>query len=1044
MDSLDFFVDKRSPDTAHCIVSSCGTPTLSIPSQMSDFTHFLETNTGQTFPNYQALHDYSVHKYTTFWEYFLRWSKGLAWSGSMVPVCVGKDCEHAEFFPQLRLNYADNLLNLTVAGADAPALTACHWDGSRVRLTRGQLRNKVARLAQALSVLGVHQGDHVVGLLRNDEHAVIAALAVTALGATLSTAATEMGIETILDRFLPLQPRLLFAHITNRACDTSASIANTVTALATAMPSIRYIVRLDEGILPDTIAQPIYSLNKLCEEGDASLCEWQRFPFNHPLFIMFSSGTTGKPKCIVHGAGGTLVEHLKEHRLHSDLRPGDKLFFHTSCAWMMWNWQLSALASGVEIVTFDGPITSADTLWRLIADENVNVFGTSPAYLKMSQDAGLIPGQQFELDALRAILSTGSVLFDAQFDWVRDHVKLLPLQSISGGTDILGCFVLGNPNLPIVTGMAQCKSLALDVQAWHEGTRCDGVGQLICANPFPSRPLGFFGDANGAHFHAAYFADNQGVWTHGDFIEFSEEGAARLHGRCDGLLNVRGVNVGPGEIYRILNDLSFVREAIVVQQQLSSVSASNSDHSEARTVLLIVLQSGIKMSSALAAQIRRNLAQRASPAHVPDQIVAVDALPVTHSGKLSESAVRNAVNGLAVVNAAALRNPECLQAIKNHPSLHLTRAELPPVGTSPEQLECHLIAQWENILAIAPIGREDNFFDLGGHSLIAVRLLAEINRSTGSVLALSTFINAPTVAGLAAAINGGTQPSSLSIMVLMRAGNGTPIFLAPSVSGSVMECWTLINTLQTQRPVYGLLAHGLDGEQPAQRRVEDMAASYIKQIRRVQPTGTYTLIGYSFGGLIALEIAQQLQRTQEKIELLCLIDTYVPEHLLLWSGRLRHLGHSIGRHWAHLCEAPVSQIFPYLLGRVLKRFGTTVQRSDAFTAGLPPTLRCVREAMWSAMKTYQTSLYDASGMVYLRAAVRNEAWGDPIPLLRKISENGLAIIEVPGNHNDMLSEPHMQAVAAALDRVLIRGFCRAHKHGRGFDEFINAPPPPAM
>ena len=433
---------------------------------------------------------------------------------------------------------------------------------------------------------------------------------------------------------------------------------------------------------------------------------------------------------------------------------------------MMWNWQLSALASGVELVLYDGPLEGPDTFWRIVAEERVTVFGTNPAYLDFCEKAGLSPGRMFDLSALRAVLSTGSILYPRQYDWVGGQVKaMMPLQSISGGTDIIGCFVLGNPNLPVHRGEAQCRSLGLDVRSLPPPDDPEArIGELVCANPFPSRPLGFHGDADGTRFHAAYFAQNPGFWTHGDLIEATPHGGWRLHGRSDGVLNVRGIRIGTAEIYRILADIEEIREAMAVEQQAEEEAGGS------RMVLLVVLRDGLVLGNTLAKHIRSELARCGSPAFVPARIAQVAALPVTFSGKRSEAAARDAVNGRPVRNRDAMQNPECLEAIAKHPVLRApaasrtSRAPAPGRGeiSDGDGLRGQLQAICERVLGVSPIGWSDNLLGFGADSLAVVNLLLEIEGYAGHPLPLSALLSAPSIEGLATALSVGAEMTAVA------------------------------------------------------------------------------------------------------------------------------------------------------------------------------------------------------------------------------------------------------------------------------------------
>jgi acetoacetyl-CoA synthetase len=645
-------------------------------SQLGAFLRFCEGRLGRAFGDERALYRFSVDEGARFWGLFAEWA-GLRLGGEREPVIEGDAVERAAFFPRARLSYVDHLLR-PAGGVDAaPTATAVvgvDETGWRQELTREELSRQVGRVAAALGRRGVGPGDRVLGLCRNTPRTLVAYLATLAVGATWSAAAPDMGSELVLARAGQVGPKLLFADARYPYHGQARDNRERLVALAGQLPSLERIVVLDDEALEGSPAA-VEAFGALLAEGGEAEGPLAEFEFNHPLLILFSSGTTGVPKCIMHGAGGTLLEHVKELRLHCDLGPGDRLLFHTTAGWMMYNWLVSALATGAAIVLYDGSVSypDDDSLFSIVARERVTVFGTSAAYLGYCRDAGVDPAAGLDLSALRLICSTGSVLSEPLYDWVADKVARVPLHSISGGTDIVGCFVMGSPGRPVYRGESPSVGLGLDVRvARREGggvvferAPAEGsvTGELVCAAPFPSRPLGLYGDQSGARFHEAYFSQHDGVWTHGDAIELTSRGTARILGRSDGVLNVRGVRIGPGEIYRVLEAFPEIKAAAAVEQ-IASAEVGGS-----RLVLLLVMAERGSLARPFVLKVKKELASRASRSHVPEVIAEVSDLPRTHNGKMSERAARDAVNGREAANRDALRNPEILAEIMMHPDV---------------------------------------------------------------------------------------------------------------------------------------------------------------------------------------------------------------------------------------------------------------------------------------------------------------------------------------------------------------------------------------
>jgi acetoacetyl-CoA synthetase len=635
---------------------------------LAAFCAWMSSRTGKPLSGYDGLHRYSVAEPGEFWSALWDFAGVVGDKGGPPFLADAGRMPGARFFPEARLNFAENLLRKD--GADA-ALVFWGEDKVKRRMSWSELRAEVARTAAALREAGVGEGDRVGAILPNMPEAIVSVLAVAAIGAVWSSCSPDFGSQGVLDRFGQIEPKVLIACDGYYYAGKSIDIADKLAEITARLPSVRSVIVVpylgrDEAVAQGLDASMSRTGRRARTWADAvgsraaTPITFARLPFAHPLYVLFSSGTTGMPKCIVHSAGGTLLKHLCEHRLHSDVKDGDRLFYFTTLGWMMWNWLVSGLAQGATLLLYDGSPFHPDgnILWDYAQAERCTHFGTSAKYIDALKKAEMAPSRSHDLSSLRAMLSTGSPLVPEAFDYVYAAIKKdLHLASISGGTDIVGCFVLGVPTKPVWRGEIQGPGLGLAVDVVDEaGKSVRGIkGELVCLKPFPSMPIGFWNDPDGKKYNAAYFQRFPNVWHHGDFAEWTEHGGIIIHGRSDATLNPGGVRIGTAEIYRQVEQLPEVQESIVIGQDWDN---------DVRVVLFVILKPRLTLDDALRERIKKQIRAGASPRHVPARIVQVADIPRTKSGKITELAVRDIVHGREVKNKEALANPEALELYK--------------------------------------------------------------------------------------------------------------------------------------------------------------------------------------------------------------------------------------------------------------------------------------------------------------------------------------------------------------------------------------------
>ncbi|UJB31676.1 acetoacetate--CoA ligase [Chromobacterium sp. Beijing] len=627
---------------------------------LTAFAKLAELSYDRKLNGYAELWRASVADPARFWS--LVWDYcGVIGDKGATALSDGDNMLAARFFPEARLSYAENLLR---RDDDSDALVFWGEDKLQRRWSWRELRAQVSLLQQAMRGAGIQAGDRVAGFMPNMPETIAAMLAANSLGAVWTSCSPDFGADGAVERFGQTEPKLLFCPdgywYAGKAVDIRAKMA----ALAEALPSVRQIIVVpylgETGVFAENVPKAI-TLTDFTAAYQAQALSFERLPFRHPLFILYSSGTTGKPKCIVHGAGGTLLQHLKEQQLHGDVHHGDRLFYFTTCGWMMWNWLVSGLASGAALMLFDGSpfVGEGRTLWDYAERQRFTHFGTSAKYIDGLRKSGIAPVREWKLDSLRAVFSTGSPLVAESFDWVYANIKAdINLASVSGGTDIVSCFALGCASLPVYRGELQCRGLGMAVDIYNEyGRPVRGEkGELVCTRPFPSMPVGFWNDPDGGKYRQAYFGRFDNIWCHGDYAELTAHDGMIIYGRSDAVLNPGGVRIGTAEIYRQVEAFDEVLESIAVGQQWQD---------DERVLLFVRLRAGARLDEDLQQRIKAQIKTGASPRHVPAKIIAVADIPKTISGKIVELAVKNVIHGQPVSNLTALANPEALKLFEN-------------------------------------------------------------------------------------------------------------------------------------------------------------------------------------------------------------------------------------------------------------------------------------------------------------------------------------------------------------------------------------------